>query len=185
LADDDVVSLRKVQERSIMANSGNSDPSDRSHWKQRLGALYARFKSLNGDPHDVAMGLAVGVFVAVTPTIPFHTAIALTLALVLKVSKPAAVIGVWFSNPITIPPMYYGSYKLGMLLLGRSGSPDFSVHSVLELLKQGADVTIAMIIGGAVLGIVPAIASYFVTRHFFRKIRARRAIKKRLPIHTP
>lgn len=128
----------------------------------------------------MALGMAVGVFVAVTPTIPFHTIIAVIMAFALKASKPAAAIGVWFSNPITIPPLYYGSYKLGMLILGRSDGLDPSVLSLLELFKHGMGITIAMIIGGTVLGIAPAIASYFVTRHFFRKLRARRAAKKRL-----
>jgi uncharacterized protein (DUF2062 family) len=168
-----------------MANAGNSDKSDRLSWKQRLNALYIKFKSLNGDPHYVAMGMAVGVFVAVTPTIPFHMAIAVALAFALKASKPAAVIGVWFSNPITVPPLYYGSYKLGMLMLGCIDGPDPPVLSLQELLKQGVDVTIAMIIGGAVLGIVPATASYFVTRYFFRKLRARRRAKKLLPSDGP
>ena len=163
-----------------MASSGNSDKSYRPGWKQWLKGLFSKFKSLHGDPHYVAMGMAVGVFVAVTPTIPFHTTIALAAAFVLKVSKPAAVIGVWFSNPITIPPIYYGSYKLGMLMLGRSGGFDPSILSLQELLKHGMDVTVAMIIGGAVLGIAPAVASYYATRHFFRRLRARRAAKKLL-----
>jgi uncharacterized protein (DUF2062 family) len=131
------------------------------------------------------MGMAVGVFVAVTPTIPFHTIIALILAYTLNVSKPAAVIGGWFSNPITIPPLYYGSYKLGMLLLGRSDSLDLSLHSVQVLFKQGTDVMAAMIIGGAVLGIAPAIASYFVTRYFVRRVHARRANRIGLPSNGP
>ena len=147
--------------------------------------LFLKFKSLHGDPHYVAMGMAVGVFVAVTPTIPFHTIIALAMAFALKASKPAAVIGVWFSNPITIPPFYFGSYKLGMLMLGRSDEADPSVLSLLELFKQGMDITIAMIIGGVVLGILPAIGAYFVTRNFFRRLRARRAAKKMLPFHGP
>lgn len=180
LADDDVVSFRKVQEHKVMASSGNSDKSNRPDWKRRLKALYIKFKSIQGDPHYVAMGMAVGVFVAVTPTIPFHTTIALLMAFTFKASKPAAVIGVWFSNPLTIPPIYYGSYKLGMLMLGRNDGLDPSVLSLQELFKHGMDVTIAMIIGGAILGIGPAIASYFVTRHFFRKLRARRAAKKKL-----
>lgn len=168
-----------------MANSGNNDKSDRFDWKRRLKALYKKIKSIQGDPHYVALGMAVGVFVAVTPTIPFHTIIALAMAFALKASKPAAVIGVWFSNPITIPPFYYGSYKLGMLMLGRSDDPDPSVLTLMELFKQGVDITIAMIVGGVVLGIVPAIGAYFVTRNFFRKLRARRAAKKMLPFHGP
>ena len=63
----------------------------------------ARIKELNGDPHYVALGMAIGVFVGVTPTIPFHTALALGLSFIFRGSKAAAAIGVWFSNPITIP----------------------------------------------------------------------------------
>lgn len=158
-----------------MARSDDNIDITRSGWKPRLRALYLKIKSLKGDPHYVAMGMAVGVFVAVTPTIPFHTVIALVLAFALKASKPAAVIGVWFSNPITIPPLYYGSYKLGMLLLGRKIVPDPDMHTLQEMLKHGLDITFAMILGGALLGILPAIGAYFLTRHFFRKLRARRA----------
>jgi uncharacterized protein (DUF2062 family) len=164
-----------VESEAIMTSSKDGIKNQQLSWKQRLKALYVKVKSLQGDPHYVAMGMAVGVFVAVTPTIPFHTAIAVAMAFALKASKPAAIIGVWFSNPITIPPFYYGSYKLGMLMLGRSDRLDPAVRSLRELFMQGLDITIAMIIGGAVLGVVPAILSYFVTRHFFRKLRARRA----------
>jgi uncharacterized protein (DUF2062 family) len=146
-----------------------------SGWKPRLKAFHVKIKSLKGDPHYVALGMAVGVFVSVTPTIPFHTVIALVLAFALKASKPAAVIGVWFSNPITIPPFYYGSYKLGMLLLGRNIAPAPDIHTLQEMLKHGLDITFAMILGGALLGILPAIGAYFLTRHFFRKLRVRRA----------
>ena len=160
--------------------SGSTDRTDKKRLtlKQRSKALYEKFRTLQGDPHYVALGMAVGVFVAVTPTIPFHTTIALAMAFALKASKPAAVIGVWFSNPLTIPPFYFGSYKLGMLILGRSDGLDPAILSLQELLKQGLDITIAMIVGGAVLGVVPAIASYYITRHFFRKLRDRRAAAK-------
>lgn len=157
----------------------NSSPSPsplpaQSGWRRRLNAFYARVKSLQGDPHYVAMGMASGVFVAVTPTIPFHTVLALAFAFVLKGSKPAAAIGAWFCNPLTIGPFYLGSYQLGMLMLGREISIDLEVISFQDLLAMGADVALAMVVGGALLGIVPAIAAYFLTLHMFRKIRARR-----------
>ena len=40
----------------------------------------------------MAMGTAVGVFVAFTPTIPFHTILTIALAFVFRGSKPAALI---------------------------------------------------------------------------------------------
>ena len=133
-----------------------------------------RVKKLHGDPNYVAMGMAIGVFVSITPTIPFHTVIAITLAFVLKGSKPAAAIGVWLCNPVTAPLFYLGSYKVGMFILGKSAPFDAKYESILELMKLGMDVTLAMITGGVVLGILPGIAAFFITRKIITKIRLRR-----------
>ncbi len=46
-----------------------------------------RAKTLHGDPHYIAMGMAIGFFVAITPTIPFQTIIAVGLAFILKGSS--------------------------------------------------------------------------------------------------
>jgi uncharacterized protein (DUF2062 family) len=39
------------------------------------------------------------------------------------------------------------------------------------------DATIAMMVGGVILGIVPGIAAYFITRKIFITLRARRVEK--------
>jgi len=139
--------------------------------REKIQHVITRFKQLNGDPHYVALGMAIGVFISVTPTIPFHTVIALALAFILRGSKAAAAIGVWFSNPITIPLFYKGSYDVGISILGNSAPFGTEYESILELLKLGADVTIAMITGGIILGILPGIAAYFTTRRIFIKLR--------------
>jgi uncharacterized protein (DUF2062 family) len=146
--------------------------------KHNLREFIKRAKTLEGDPHYVAMGMAVGVFVSLTPTIPFHTVIAVALAFALKGSKPAAVIGVWFCNPITAPFFYLGCYQVGMLILDKPISFDAKYITIQELMKMGWDVTAAMMIGGVILGIIPGIVAYFITRHIFTKIRMR---KKRDP----
>ena len=145
--------------------------------REKIRQLITRFKQLNGDPHYVALGMAIGVFISVTPTIPFHTVIALFLAFILRGSKAAAAIGVWFSNPITIPLFYKGSYDVGVSILGNSAPFSTEYESILELLKLGADVTIAMMTGGVILGILPAIAAYFITRRIFIKLRLRKKSK--------
>jgi uncharacterized protein (DUF2062 family) len=143
----------------------------------KIQHFITRFKQLNGDPHYVALGMAIGVFVSITPTIPFHTVIALALAFILRGSKSAAAIGVWFSNPITIPLFYKASYDVGMSILGNSAPFNIEYESILELLKLGAEVTIAMITGGVILGIFPGILAYFITRRIFIKIRLRKKSK--------
>lgn len=141
--------------------------------KERLRLFLIRIRDLQGDPQYVATGMAIGVFVAVTPTIPFHTAIALALAFIFKGSKAAAVIGVWFSNPLTIPVLYYGSYKIGTLLLRGPVPYDIHFESISELFELGLDVTLAMLIGGALLGIIPAVAAYFITFRVVVRLRER------------
>jgi uncharacterized protein len=150
-----------------------------SFWKtNRIRRFIDRVKKLDGDPHYVAMGMAIGVFIGVTPTMPFHTVLAVGLAFLLRGSKAAAALGVWFSNPVTAPFFYVGSYKVGKYLLGNSVPFNLKYESLLELAHLGINVTIALIAGGLILGILPGVASYFVTRKIFTTIRSKRASKK-------
>ena len=149
------------------------DNSAPSGMKQRIQRWIGRAKKLNGDPHYVAMGMAIGVFVALTPTIPFHTLIAILLSFILRASKAAAVIAVWISNPITIPFFYLASFKTGTFLFSISGPYHFTAESVSDMLKMGLNITIAAVSGGIILGILPAIAAYFITRKIVSNIRSR------------
>ena len=162
-----------------MNTKENHIAKNKVKWLQKynMREFIKRAKTLQGDPHYVAMGMAIGVFISITPTIPFHTVIAVALAFVLRGSKPAAIIGVWFSNPITIPFFYLGCYQVGMLLLDKPISFDAKYNTIQDLMKLGWDVTAAMIIGGVILGIVPGIAAYFITRNIFTKIRKRKKKK--------
>ncbi len=142
----------------------------------RLHVFFARLKKLDGNPHYIAMGMAIGVFVSITPTIPFHTVLAIALAFIFKGSKAAAAIGVWFSNPVTIPFFYYGSYKTGVFILGKSTVPfDTKYESIKELLAMGIEVTVAMLAGGLIIGVIPGLAAYFIT---LKAIKALKSHKK-------
>jgi len=142
--------------------------------KYNLRELVRRVKKLEGNPHYIAMGMAIGVFVGITPTMPFHTVIAVALALILRGSIAAAAIGVWFGNQISAPFFYLGSYKIGIFIFCHPAPFDVKYESVLELIKLGTDVTIAMIVGGIILGILPGIAAYFITRNIITRIRSRK-----------
>ncbi|MEJ2641022.1 MAG: DUF2062 domain-containing protein [Desulfosarcinaceae bacterium] len=155
------------QARTQQAKPPKPDPT----WRVRLRLAYENICRLQGNPHYVAMGMAIGVFVAVTPTFPFHTLLAIALAFILRGSKPAAIIGVWFSNPVTIPIFYFGSFKIGTLLM-RIELPDaIPYQSIGDLLNLGAEVTLAMMLGGCVLGILPAVSAYFLTFRIVRQFR--------------
>ncbi len=133
--------------------------------KDRLRVLYQKVKRLEGDPHFIALGFAIGVFVGITPTIPFHTVLAVALAFLFKGSKAAAVIGVWFANPATIPLFYFLSYRVGTFFFNLTPF-DARPRTVLELMKMGTDLTVAMVSAGMILGILPAVAAYWFARWF-------------------
>ncbi len=69
-------------------------------------------------PHRVALGAALGIFVAFTPTIGFQMIIVVALASLFGANKLVGVPLVWISNPLTIPPIFYAGYTLGRVILG-------------------------------------------------------------------
>ena len=138
----------------------------------RLQQWKNRAIDFHDDPHLVAMGMAIGVFVGCTPSMPLQTAVAVALAFILRSSKAAAAIGVWISNPITFPVFYLASYKLGALLFGISVVYDPGAESA-GLLKLGAEITIAAFSGGIIIGLFLAVATYVITRRIVTKIRSR------------
>ncbi|MBF0429759.1 MAG: DUF2062 domain-containing protein [Fibrobacteria bacterium] len=77
-------------------------------------------------PKPVAAGLALGTFVAFTPTFPLQMILATMLAYWFKVNIPAAIIGCWITNPITMPIIYPLEYMFGKWLSSVFNLPDIS-----------------------------------------------------------
>ena len=92
--------------------------------------------------------MAIGIFVSMTPFFPFHTAIAMAMSVILRGSKRAAAVGVWLSNPLTIPLCYFIIYKLGIFILGTESLYDPEWKTFADILQMGVEMVYAMIIGG-------------------------------------
>ncbi len=137
---------------------------------------WLKFRRLQGDPKKLALGAALGVFVGITPTIPFHTILVLTLAPLLGASVIAAYMGIWVSNPVTWVPQYLLAYEVGSHLLYR-GAPlvipeQANVSAYLHLIWRGG---LALQVGGLVIALPAAILTYFVTLWAVRRYRHRQA----------
>jgi uncharacterized protein len=140
----------------------------RYHWLKLL--------RLQEDPRRIAGGMALGIFIGITPTIPFHFVTSVTLATLLRISPVTVVIGIQIGNPLTIIPIYIASYKVGQFLLHK-GTPlvfpeTYSFEAWLEVLWQGG---LALQVGGVILALPPAIASYFLTLWVVKRYRRRKA----------
>jgi uncharacterized protein (DUF2062 family) len=118
----------------------------------------------------------LGVFIGVTPTIPFHTATALSLAALFRLSPVTAFIGIQAGNPLTVVPIYVAAYKVGQFLLYR-GQPllfpqKFSYEAWLQVLCQGG---VALQVGGIIIAIPTAIVAYFLTLWIMQRYQRRKA----------
>ncbi len=152
--------------------------------KRTVRYQWLKFKRLQGDPRKLAWGMALGVFIGVTPTVPFHTALVLILAPCLGISPVTAYLGIWVMNPVTIAPLYLAAYKVGQFLLFR-GEPlilpaTFDVQNTLELLWRGG---LALQVGGVIIALPPAIISYFLTIRAIQRYRQRQARKAAGVLH--
>jgi uncharacterized protein (TIGR03546 family) len=144
---------------------------------------------LDDPPHKIALGLALGIFIGFVPIMGIQMAVVLPFAFLFRGNKTAAIGGVWITNPITVIPIYYIDYKVGLLFtpfepLSKSYFADLFNHlSISRFLKLGQDILVPLFTGGAIIGVVAAIPTYFITRRlvvrYRRKRKERREKKER------
>lgn len=156
--------------------------------KRFVRYYYLRFLRLQGDPREIARGVAVGVFIGITPTIPLHTILILFFALFLRASKLAGILaGCVVSNPLTFFFQYYLSWRIGTALFPYELSWQ-RIHELMsvisghssyqetfsEISKMGWNAVIVMVGGGAVLALPFTIVSYFLSLYFYQSLRKRK-----------
>jgi len=155
--------------------------------KRTIRYYYLRLIRLQGDPHSLAIGSALGVFIGISPTLPLHTILIICLSLLFRVSTLAAFVSATIiCNPLTVVPIYYLCWKVGNFFFPDKLSWD-RMHNVLAILtgsgfresieaisQLGLDTIIVMLTGGIIIGLPLAAASYFLSFNFFIKIHEKR-----------
>ncbi|MGB1808756.1 MAG: DUF2062 domain-containing protein [Planctomycetota bacterium] len=151
--------------------------------------FWHKLLQLDDTPESIALGAAVGMFIAWTPTVGIQMVIVILLALVIPMNRLAALIVIYISNPLTMIPMYYLEYLLGLQILGGQGMnyDEFLVffNEILEIANRetfwtatkvfleqlGYPVLKALTVGGALLGILTAIPTYPLTLKWVKGYR--------------
>ena len=128
---------------------------------------YRRFLKIRGRPRQIALGLALGLFIGMTPTLGVQTAIALFAASILKWNKISAALGVWITNPLTAPLIYGLTYAVGRMVLGIAGSPElpdeFSVEAFRTLMGKTPEIFVALTAGAIVVGVPVGVIGYYLS----------------------
>jgi uncharacterized protein (DUF2062 family) len=67
--------------------------------------------------HSASGAFGIGLFFAFWP-VPFQMWLSAFAAIPLRVNLPLSIATVWLTNPLTMPPIFYGAYKVGAWVLG-------------------------------------------------------------------
>lgn len=162
----------------------------------RIRPLLRLVKGFRGSPEAIAGGFSLGIFIALTPTVGVQIIIAVFLATLLKVSRPAALIAVMVTNPLTIPPIFTVNYWVGNLFLAGPSVAEVYSHfmkiatqiakldfwEVGDLIRAfaetGQEMLIPLILGSVIVAVLSGIISYHVLLRFLQFLLSHRDRRK-------
>ncbi len=141
---------------------------------RRTGCLSVHRRAL-------ARGIAVGLFVGLTPTMGIQTVLMLGACLLLRANFPAAFFISWVSNPLTVGPLYVAYAVIGETLLG-----SWLTHAIVSLFELTWTVATAVMhvayvgLGSLLVAVPAALAGYLISLMLhryaaLRRLRARQA----------
>ena len=177
--------MNPTNEREPNAAGQGPQPKEKLSFRQ----MYRKLLQLDDTPHSIALGAALGMFITFTPTVGIQVLIVLILSMVVRFNRFAAIVLIYLSNPVTIIPIYYADYVIGLFVQGESGLSleefgllwDQSVITAGEvgfwgatqvLFKSlGTDVIIPKFIGGGVLGGFVGVVTYPLTLSWVQRYR--------------
>lgn len=146
--------------------------------KGRLARALQILLHVEDTPHRIALSFAIGIWIAFSPLFGIHTALALGIAVLFRLSRAAMLIGAYLNNPWTVAPMYTAGTVLGSYLLG------VSPHGIEEIDwdASGAAFYVSLleglrpylwpfVVGDIVLGVVAAVPAYFALKAFLERRR--------------
>lgn len=146
----------------------------------RIRPVLRLLKGFRGSPHAIAGGFSLGLFLALTPTVGVQIVIAIFLATILKVSRPASLVAVMITNPVTVPPIFTFNYWVGSIFLDGPSVKEVYQHfisiaakmakldfwEVGELIKAfattGQDMLLPLALGSLLVATLAGAVSYVV-----------------------
>ena len=119
-----------------------------------------------------AGGAAIGVFCAFIP-IPIQTLSAAALAILFRMNLPIAILFSFLANPITVPFIFFYSYKLGSILFGLEENQITNIipenTTIIEWFNTiFLNIWEPLLIGCLILGLISSSITYFLIRLIWR-----------------
>jgi uncharacterized protein (DUF2062 family) len=115
---------------------------------------------------SIALAFAVGLFCAWIPA-PMQMVFAAAGAIYFRANIPISVALVWITNPVTMPPLFYFAYKVGLWLMNQSSSTQESEFSLSIMFSGLGDAWQPFLTGCFIMGIASSAIGYFCMQYYW------------------
>lgn len=167
----------------------------RAGWNRAKG-WFIHLLHMDDSAHSIALGAALGVFIAWTPTIGLQMMLIFFVTSILRANRVAGVPMAWITNPATLVPIYWFNLYIGTLVVGGSDKMldnfEAAARGIVardlpwwDLVKQWWDVVmevaVPLWVGSILVGLVAGAVAYGVMYYLittYRKVHQRHLAAK-------
>jgi len=143
--------------------------------KFKFKRIAVRLLRMHNSPREIALGVAIGVFIGILPVYGLHTVLVIIAAILVRsANKIAMFLGTSISLPPTIPPITWAGYEIGRHILNKGFEPlSWSVFKNITFQKICYYYQ-PLFLGSVILGVICAAIFYLVVFYMANKFMLRR-----------
>ena len=159
-------------------------------WIKKAESWFVHLLHLDDSPHRIAFGVAIGMFIALTPTMGVQMALTVLVATLLRANKVSGVPLAWITNPLTAVPVYSFNYLVGRALVGGPGLKEIegAMAAAMDpslgwgglarawwdlMLRGAAPLWVGCVLVGLVAGVLAYAAMYYLITTYRRRYKER------------
>lgn|GEM_PF-508498 len=149
---------------------------------------------IRNSPHSLALGVALGLFIGLTPTVGIQMLLVVVIGTLIGANRIIALVLCWISNPLTFLPLYYLFYLLGAWILGTDlwtfVSFSRKMNDMIFVRDESGfmgvfrlfsyEVFGPMWLGSVIIALVVAVPSYPLTRRLVVRFRVQRSVRRKM-----
>ena len=112
---------------------------------------------------SIALGFAIGTFIAVLPTPGFNILVGLLIVFLFKKVNKFSLFGamlIW--NPFILTPVYILSYKIGNIIFESTPMVEYKIHIISQIYNFSRRFLVGNIILAVILAITSSILVYLI-----------------------
>ncbi len=138
--------------------------------------LREKFKmmfTLDRPPSVIAWAAALGMLIGISPYVGLQTYMALLVSGWFNLPVYPLLIGVYITNPVTIPFIFGLTTKFGMFLLGRESAAGFDWDNITlsGLAETGRALLLPFFVGTHAAGLILSVFTYFAVYFLAKAFR--------------